>query len=151
MSSHHLTGKKRVSFSETIELFNPPLKRIDSPPSSPHASFQDRMDMAAFSLANMKHSVPVSMDLITATMAAPPSPFQSTGSKKQVSGPLGFFKEVTISALTPPTDSQGDIHFSAAAFSNIARKFYKTARKPHSVTQLVLVDERESDARSSPT
>jgi len=33
------------------------------------------MDMAAFSLANMKHSVPVSMDLITTTMAAPPSPF----------------------------------------------------------------------------
>jgi hypothetical protein len=59
-------------------------------------------------------------------------------------GDVVFNSDASITAHIPSTEGHDDVLSLAAASSNIARQLSKPARKPHSVTRLVLVDEREA-------
>jgi hypothetical protein len=106
------------------------------------------MDMAAFSLAAMKHLVPVSVEMVTATS----HPHSFVPNMHNL-GVVGFSSDASITAHIPSIEAHEDVPSLAAASSNIARKVYKTAYKPRSVTQVVLVDEREAETGviSAPT
>jgi hypothetical protein len=118
------------------------MKKKISPPLSPLSSLQDRMDMASLSLAKLKSSAFFSVDLATGfitsqKLSSDDSLASSTCSTQPV---LSDFQQLST---TGPIGIHTDVHVLAAPLG-ISQKPFKIARKPHNVTQLVLVDERDS-------
>lgn len=85
------------------------------------------MAMAAFSLTALKNSTPFSPELSHVSVTAPASPSDPVSHALETSG--------MVVPLLPAT-----------SLPLSERKVYKAARKARSVTQLVLVDGRDSEA-----
>jgi hypothetical protein len=141
------SGKKRDSGPKAAEMPSPLLKRRLSPPVSPQMSLQDRMDLAASSLAALRHSAP--------TLVGLPSVLEvfvacSVSLTCMVNSPLALVSlspVCVVSSLTSLATPMGVI--SPNVVSSVpARKVHKVAQKAHSVTHFVLSDDTNLGAGS---